>query len=289
MSYSATVFRVMVASPGDVEQERRIAREVIYDWNSLHSAKTGIILEPIGWETHASPQMGDRPQAIINKQMLKNTDLLIVIFWTRIGTPTGEAESGTVEEIEEHIKEGKPVMIYFSKQPALLESVDQGQYQKLKVFIDKCKSKGLLFEYDSLSQFREYLYRHLVQTVNDNAYFEIAGESNKITIEKEQFDSVTNRVTLSKEAQRLLIEAAKSEDGTILKIRTMQGLIVQANDKNYVRENDPRSEAIWEDALKQLEENSFVEDRGYKGEVFSITRKGFDYADKLMKENPHEE
>ena len=29
----------------------------------------------------------------------------------------------------------------------------------------------LLSEYDNLSQFKEYFYRHLVQTVNDNEYF----------------------------------------------------------------------------------------------------------------------
>jgi len=289
MSYSATVFRVVIASPGDVEQECRIAREIIYDWNSLHSAKTNIVLEPAGWKTHTSPEMGERPQAIINRQMLKNADLLIGIFWTRIGTPTGEAESGTVEEIEEHIKAGKPAMIYFSKQPVVLESVDQGQYQKLKTFINECKRKGLVFEYESLGQFKENLYRHLVQTVNENEYFATADESDKIVIEEEQLDSVANRVTLSKEAQELLIEAAKSEDGTILKLQINQGLIIQANNTNLVKENDARSEAIWTDALNQLIENGFIEDRGYKGEVFAITRKGYDYADKLMKESPHEE
>ena len=285
MSYSATVFRVIIASPGDVEQERRIARDVIYDWNSLHSEKTKIVLESIGWESHSSPEMGQRPQAIINKQMLKNTDLLIGIFWTRIGTPTCKAESGTVEEIEEHIKVGKPVMIYFSKQPVMLDSVDEGQYHNLNAFIDECKTRGLVSEYESLGQFKENLYRHLVQTVNENEYFAIADKSDKIVIREEQLDSVASRVTLSKEAQELLIETAKSEDGTILKIQTNQGLIVQADNTNFVKENDVRSEAIWTDALNQLIENGFIEDRGYKGEVFAITHKGFEYADRLMKES----
>ena len=31
------------------------------------SAKTKIVLEPVGWETHSSPEMGDRAQEIINK------------------------------------------------------------------------------------------------------------------------------------------------------------------------------------------------------------------------------
>ena len=62
------------------------------------------MLLPVGWETHATPAMGDRPQAIINKQILAGCDLLVAVFWTRLGSPTGAAASGTVEEIEEHLQ-----------------------------------------------------------------------------------------------------------------------------------------------------------------------------------------
>jgi len=58
--------------------------------------------------------MGDRPQAILNKQLGEISNILIGIFWTRLGTHTGQAESGTVEEIEEFMKAGKPVLLYFS-------------------------------------------------------------------------------------------------------------------------------------------------------------------------------
>jgi len=68
MSYAATVYKVMIASPGDINGERRIVREVIADWNSAHSETRGIVLMPIGWETHSVPDMGGRPQEIINKQ-----------------------------------------------------------------------------------------------------------------------------------------------------------------------------------------------------------------------------
>jgi hypothetical protein len=59
-------YRVMIASPSDVSAERLIAREVVYEWNSVHSVDRSIVLMQIGWETHASPEMGDRAQAIIN-------------------------------------------------------------------------------------------------------------------------------------------------------------------------------------------------------------------------------
>jgi hypothetical protein len=57
---------------------------------------------------------GVRPQAILNKQIVESGDILIGIFGYRLGTPTGKAQSGTIEEIEEFRKAGKYVALYFS-------------------------------------------------------------------------------------------------------------------------------------------------------------------------------
>ena len=99
MVYKANVLQVMIASPGDVTEERNAAREEIIGWNYIGSYEKKLVILPVGWETHSSPELGDRPQAIINKQVLDDCDILIGIFWTRLGTPTDLAASGTVEEI----------------------------------------------------------------------------------------------------------------------------------------------------------------------------------------------
>ncbi|TOH23138.1 DUF4062 domain-containing protein, partial [Vibrio parahaemolyticus] len=62
MSYNARVFNVMIASPGDVASERSIIRDVIYEWNAVHSSSRNIVLLPIGWESHSSPEMGHSAQ-----------------------------------------------------------------------------------------------------------------------------------------------------------------------------------------------------------------------------------
>ncbi|MFM6281891.1 MAG: DUF4062 domain-containing protein, partial [Dolichospermum sp.] len=100
MPIEAKLYRVLIASPGDVADERAIVREEIARWNAMHSETMKIVLLPIGWETDATPDLRERGQAVINRQLVDNCDLLIGVFWTRIGTPTPEAESGTVEEIE---------------------------------------------------------------------------------------------------------------------------------------------------------------------------------------------
>jgi len=42
--------------------------------------------------------MGDRPQAIINKQLVDDADILVAVFWTKLGTATGAAMSGSVAQ-----------------------------------------------------------------------------------------------------------------------------------------------------------------------------------------------
>ena len=75
------------------------------------------MLHAVRWETHSYPATGERPQGIINRQIVDSGHLLIGIFGNRVGTPTGEAQSGTIEEIEEFRKTGRYVALYFSNAP----------------------------------------------------------------------------------------------------------------------------------------------------------------------------
>lgn len=167
MSQQGLILRVLVASPSDCIHERKVIPEIIYSWNAANSLRNAAILEPVLWETHATPAMGDRPQALINKQLVKQCDLLVGVFWTRLGTDTGVAGSGTAEEIEEFRKDGKPVLLYFSSVPVIPESIDHDQYQKLVAYKKTLLDQGIVFSYDSVGAFRELLQRHLASTVGD--------------------------------------------------------------------------------------------------------------------------
>ena len=39
MAFQAKVYKIMIASPGDVDDERNIVRDVIAEWNAIHSEK----------------------------------------------------------------------------------------------------------------------------------------------------------------------------------------------------------------------------------------------------------
>jgi DNA-binding transcriptional ArsR family regulator len=165
MAYEAMVYRILIASPSDVIAERKAIPDIIGAWNATHSEDYGVVLLPVMWETHSTPEMGDRPQAIINKQIVASCDLLVGAFWTRIGTHTGVAESGTIEEIGQIRSAGKPVLLYFSSAPVALDSVDPEQYRLLTDFKKKCQADGLTEKYDSIAELREKLMRHLANVV----------------------------------------------------------------------------------------------------------------------------
>ena len=161
MSYSARVFRVLIASPSDVSEEREIAINTIQAWNDLNSSERQIVLLPLRWETHAAPQYWHRPQDVINRQVVDHCDLLVGIFWTRIGSPTGVAESGTIEEIERVAKQGKPVMLYFSQSKQNPDTIDLEQLKRLREFKSTTFPKALVEHYANQIDFRDKLWRQL--------------------------------------------------------------------------------------------------------------------------------
>lgn len=72
----------------------------------------------VRWEREVVPTYGESgPQDIINEQLVNKFDILIGVFWTKIGTPTLRASSGTLEEINIFIQNIKAVMVYFLDTP----------------------------------------------------------------------------------------------------------------------------------------------------------------------------
>jgi hypothetical protein len=161
MAYSARVFRVLIASPSDVEEERDAVVSVIQAWNDLHSRSREIVLLPLRWETHTAPEFGTRPQDVINRAIVDDCDLVVGIFWTRIGSPSGEADSGTIEEIERASSANKPVMLYFSRAEINPHDIDMEQLRRLKLFEDRVKQNSLVETYKSKNQFRDKFSQQL--------------------------------------------------------------------------------------------------------------------------------
>ncbi|MBK7294817.1 MAG: hypothetical protein IPI84_13845 [Holophagaceae bacterium] len=76
---------IFLASPGDLAEERKVAKEIVDDFNSQLADALGYQVELVGWED-TLPGVG-RPQAIINRD-LDGCDF-VGMLWKRWGTPPG--------------------------------------------------------------------------------------------------------------------------------------------------------------------------------------------------------
>lgn len=87
-------------------------------------------------------------------------------------------------------------------------------------------------------------------------------------------------------ASKLLKETIEDEQNpTIIYVKTFSGRTIQCGSAKFSVGSSSKSEremSCWEDALKKLEYNDYIADVGYKGEVFKITKKGYDYYDNYL-------
>src|SRR3990170_6253606 len=52
MTFQATVYRILIASPSDLIAERKAIPEILSSWNAIYSDRMKVILLPVMWETH---------------------------------------------------------------------------------------------------------------------------------------------------------------------------------------------------------------------------------------------
>lgn len=165
MAFASTTLKVLIASPTDLNEERDAAESAISEWNAIHAEAEGVVLLPIRWETSVFPVANQRPQSAINQQIVDRADNLIGLFWTRLGTNTGVAISGTVEEIDRFVAASKPAMIYFSERPLSPSSIDVAQLGSLKDFQASTYKGALTGSFATPAELTHRLFKHLTSLV----------------------------------------------------------------------------------------------------------------------------
>jgi hypothetical protein len=177
MTRSAIAVDVLIASPGDVNAERDIVEQCILEWNAIHSRPTGIVLTPRRWERDATPDLSMAPQERINVDIVRKSDILIGVFWSRMGTRTSKARSGTEEEILEFIDAKRRCLLYFSEKP-LPPDCDTKQITSLRLFKKEVSKRGLVATYRDNADLFKKVSAHLSRALQD----EIIDKINNKTI-----------------------------------------------------------------------------------------------------------
>ena len=154
----------MIGSPSDAGEERQAITDAILRWNAVNRDK-GVIIEPVKWETHVTPGLEGRPQGMINSELMPISDILLAVFRSRAGSPTGKELSGTIEEIRECMRAGKYVVLYFYEGDVDIRTVDPDQLKTITEFRKEIQQQGVTVAYRSVSELREHIQCHMTSIV----------------------------------------------------------------------------------------------------------------------------
>ena len=172
-----TAYRIFIATPGGLEEERRLIHKLVNEYNEMDAIERGVLFIPVGWEL-TLPGRG-RPQALINED-LKRCDYFVMILHDRWGSPPdpeGKATSGTEEEynlaLERVGDPDRPIrdLLVFFKAVDPNRMKDPGpQLQKVVDFREQLETeKKLLFStYDALENLEGILRRGLAAWVREH-------------------------------------------------------------------------------------------------------------------------
>jgi len=111
------------------------------------------------------PEYGGRPQGVLNRQFVDDADICIAVFWARLGSPSGVAASGTIEEMDRMRGQSKPVLPYFSERPLSPRLIDPDQLRRVQEFRRAQESDGIFSVFETVEQLKSMVLAHLTGIV----------------------------------------------------------------------------------------------------------------------------
>ena len=262
--FQANCYNVMIVSPSDVQEERKIIRDVLYQWNEQNSRFRNIVFSVLGYDINACPDSGAHPQELLNHQLLEAADIIIAVFWTKLGTPTKEYSSGSVEEISKHIASGKKAWIYFSNKEIQPQSIDPEQYSKLQEYKKGIQGNFFYQEFSSSAEFEKMLQSHIQSLANDL-------KATEATIQKETNNNISN---LSEIEYDILKNMKNKRPLQFVKMRGMVRIGTKL-------ERDQRRIAEIEEALNNLESKGLIKATSKERNLFELKAAGYRVCDQI--------
>ena len=154
-------YDILISCPGDIKAELVVIDSVVDRFNQQFSDDLGIMLRIRHWAKSSFSESGGNPQALLNKQFVEKCDAAVALFWTRFGTPTDQYGSGSEEEVQIMLDDGKQVFLGFSSKPIDPSMIDSDQYKALQAFKAKYTDKGIYFCYSTDEELEKTLFAHL--------------------------------------------------------------------------------------------------------------------------------
>ena len=161
-----TEIKVFIASPSDVSIWRSKIEDIL-----TKIKIDNIRIAVYRWEKDMPVTSAATPQQIINETLLSHSDILVGIFWKKFGSPTKDHDSGTVEEIELHLKDKKPAILYFVDKSVEMNKIEPDDISKINNFKTKYRNQNIyrnVKTYTELNKFLELDIKFNVEKIMKN-------------------------------------------------------------------------------------------------------------------------
>lgn len=160
MADTRKIIKIFLASPSDLGEERRAAKDVVDEFNRIWADYGGYQVELVGWEDTVS-RFG-RPQEIINRD-LEQCEFFVGLMWKKWGTPpttSGSFTSGFEEEfrlsVDRRANTDRPEISLFFKTVDPDQKIDPGpQLSKVLAFRDELDETKIVL-YDTFDDLKEF-------------------------------------------------------------------------------------------------------------------------------------
>lgn len=152
---------ILLSCPGDVHRLIPVVERTLHDFNESYTETQYLELYLKHWSRDMYPKSGGKPQDLINRDLIPNCDAAIAVFWCRYGTPEDKYRTGTVEEIEEMIRSGRQVFLYFSEESPSYEMARKGIDPRIAEFKERYKNQGIYWSFKNEDEFSRMLSKHL--------------------------------------------------------------------------------------------------------------------------------
>lgn len=172
-------YKILIASPSDVRDEREAMESVIEELNITYGSRANLAIELIKWETHTAPAMGltNNTQNIVDNDLGDDYDLFIGVLWKKFGTPNDQFGSGTEQEYrrayDRYKADSKSLQILFyfkTSAPLSLNSIDPNELNKVNEFKKHIGEKGVYYwEYNTIEEFQRFLRTHIPKRLEELA------------------------------------------------------------------------------------------------------------------------
>lgn len=150
-------YDVLLSCPSDIQHLLQDIAVAIEDVNHIFESD-GFYFQLKNWRKDVLIGYGT-PQAIINNQIVDDTDAVIALFGSTLGTPTTKHESATIEELTVVAERHGQVFVFFPKQ--FSANITQKELKRFNKYKKYFASRGLYKDYN-FDDFQEQVKSQLV-------------------------------------------------------------------------------------------------------------------------------